>query len=206
MDERVKELIETDISRTFPTHPLFAKVKSVAVKESSSSTEVQQEEAPFVSSLRRILLAISVVCDDIPYCQGMNLLAGFLLVVIMEEETVFWTLAAILQFTFPPHYFDETLSGARIDAELFSQFAKEDFPELVTRLESFDEHILSISLSWFMNMFINTLPMSTVVRVWDVILIEGDKALMRIALALLALNNDYLLSIEDDSDMATMFR
>lgn len=206
LDERVKELIETDISRTFPTHPLFAKVKSVAVKESSSSTEVQQEEAPFVSSLRRILLAISVVCDDIPYCQGMNLLAGFLLVVIMEEETVFWTLAAILQFTFPPHYFDETLSGARIDAELFSQFAKEDFPELVTRLESFDEHILSISLSWFMNMFINTLPMSTVVRVWDVILIEGDKALMRIALALLALNNDYLLSIEDDSDMATMFR
>ena len=169
-----------------------------------------------MSALRRILLAISVVCDDIPYCQGMNLLAGFLLVVIMEEETVFWTLAAILQFTFPPHYFDETLSGARIDAvvvvaidymqELFSQFAKENFPELVTRLESFDEHILSISLSWFMNMFINTLPMSTVVRVWDVILIEGDKALMRIALALLALNNDYLLSIEDDSDMATMFR
>ena len=31
--------------------------------------------------------------------------------------------------------------------ELFSEFAREEFPELVSRLESFDEHILSISLS-----------------------------------------------------------
>ena len=77
---------------------------------------------------------------------------------------------------------------------------------MVSRLESFDEHILSISLSWFMHWFIHTLPMMTVVRVWDVIFIEGDKALMRLALALVAINNDNLVSVEDDSDLAVMFR
>lgn len=90
--------------------------------------------------------------------------------------------------------------------ELFSEFAREEFPELVSRLESFDEHILSISLSWFMHWFIHTLPMMTVVRVWDVIFIEGDKALMRLALALVAINQENLMSVEDDSDLAVMFR
>lgn len=73
------------------------------------------EETPFASSLRRILLAVSVIREDIQYCQGMNKLAAFLLIVVMEEEKVFWILAAILQNMFPEGYFDKTLSGARID-------------------------------------------------------------------------------------------
>ena len=58
---------------------------------------------------------MSVIRDDIQYCQGMNKLAAFLLIVVMEEEKVFWILAAILQNMFPEGYFDHTLSGARID-------------------------------------------------------------------------------------------
>lgn len=73
------------------------------------------EETPFASSLRRILLAVSMIREDIQYCQGMNQLAGFLLLVVMDEERAFWILAAILQNLFPKGYFDQTLSGARID-------------------------------------------------------------------------------------------
>ena len=40
----------------------------------SQNTTQIEEEAPFTESLRRILLAISVVREDIQYCQGMNLL------------------------------------------------------------------------------------------------------------------------------------
>ena len=74
-----------------------------------------KEEAPFTESLRRILLAISALREDIQYFPGMNLLAALLLIVIMEEEKTFWILAAVLQYTFPPNYFDSTLSGARVD-------------------------------------------------------------------------------------------
>ena len=74
-----------------------------------------KEEPPLVSSLRRVLLAISVIRDDIQYCQGMNRLAGWLLIVMMDEEKAFWTLAALLQYSFPESYFDATLSGVRID-------------------------------------------------------------------------------------------
>lgn len=36
----------------------------------SQNTTQIEEEAPFTESLRRILLAISVVREDIQYCQG----------------------------------------------------------------------------------------------------------------------------------------
>ena len=58
---------------------------------------------------------MSVIREDIQSCQGMNKLAAFLLLVVMDEEKVFWILAAILQNIFPDGYFDNTLSGARID-------------------------------------------------------------------------------------------
>ena len=98
--------------RTFPTHSLFAK----RIVGEEKAGETRTEEAPYVASLRRILLASSVVCEDFTYCQGMNLLAALLLVVILDEETTFWTFVGLLQYSFPQHYFDETLSGARIDA------------------------------------------------------------------------------------------
>lgn len=57
-----------------------------------------------------------------------------------------------------------------------------------------------------MNMFISVLPIPTVVRVWDVVLLEGDKVLLKIAVGLIALNEKQLLSIEDDGDLAYAFK
>lgn len=175
-----------------------------------------EEEAPFTESLRRILLGISVVREDIQYCQGMNLLAGLLLVVIMEEEKAFWTLAAILQYVFPVGYFDATLSGARVDEvrnggvihtqAIFEDMVHERYPDLYSRIQNIDSKLLSLSLSWFMTLFINYLPVTSVVRIWDVILMEGDKCLLRFALALLDLHKEELMSMEDDAMFAARFR
>ena len=95
-----------------PTHPPNEEPPHPPKEPTPSLTK---EEPPLVSSLRRVLLAISVIRDDIQYCQGMNLLAGWLLIVMMDEEKAFWTLAALLQYSFPESYFDATLSGVRID-------------------------------------------------------------------------------------------
>merc|ERR1712203_277690 len=47
---------------------------------------------------------------------------------------------------------------------------------------------------WFMTVCIYNFPFSTVVRVWDIFLAEGVKIIFRIALALLKLNQEALLS------------
>ncbi|KAK8831235.1 hypothetical protein WA577_003405, partial [Blastocystis sp. JDR] len=201
-DPAVCALIERDLPRTFPNHPLFSNAVVVSNPLPHSPRPLYEEEPPFVSSLRRVLLAVSVVREDIQYYQGMNLLAGWLLIVMMDEEKAFWTLAALLQYSFPEQYFDTTLSGVRVDEFVLEGMVRECFPQFVARIEQVDSQILSLSVGWFINLFINALPAVTVARVWDVLILEGDKVIMRVAMALFALNEERLLHIEDDSAFA----
>jgi hypothetical protein len=41
-----------------------------------------------------------------------------------------------------------------------------------------------VTCSWFMCLYINTLPLSIVLRVWDCLLWEGNVVLLRIGLAI----------------------
>ena len=89
---------------------------------------------------------------------------------------------------------------------ILEEIIHQQFPALWNRLEGFDVKILSITFSWLVHMYINVFPFSTVVRIWDVILVEGDKVLLKIAIALIAKNEKNLLAIEDDSELANAFK
>lgn len=57
---------------------------------------------------------------------------------------------------------------------------------------------------WFMTVCIYNFPFSTVVRVWDIFLAEGVKIIFRIALALLKLNQEALLSESFEQILQTL--
>ena len=77
---------------------------------------------------------------------------------------------------------------------------------LVQRLEGFDKKLLSISLQWIMNMFINVFPIATVVRIWDIVLLEGDKILLKIIISLISINEEMLMNFDDDCVLAYAFK
>ena len=81
--------IGKDIDRTFPGHALF-------------------EGAKGQNSLRRILSAFALHNPEMGYCQGLNFVAGFLLL-IMGEEQAFWTLDVVVNEFLPPDYYSHTL-------------------------------------------------------------------------------------------------
>merc|ERR1712151_332277 len=57
---------------------------------------------------------------------------------------------------------------------------------------------------WFMTVCSDNFPFSTVVRVWDIFLAEGVKIIFRIALALLKLNQESLLSQSFEQILQTL--
>ena len=61
------EEIERDVYRTYPEHPYL-----------------QTEEG--IASLRRVLLAFSIHDEQVGYCQSLNFLVGFLLIVMERED------------------------------------------------------------------------------------------------------------------------
>ncbi|KAJ3290594.1 hypothetical protein HDU79_003122 [Rhizoclosmatium sp. JEL0117] len=57
-----------------------------------------------------------------------------------------------------------------------------------------------VTTSWFMTVFINVLPIETVLRVWDCFIYQGEKVLMRVTLTLLKIHEDEVLACNDTTD------
>lgn len=193
VDPAIQRMISLDIPRTFANNRLFAITK-------------EGKEPPYVIMLRSILYATANIRSDIKYCQGLNYIAGLLLLVQNDEEKAFWTLIAIMEHLFPKDYFNEQLTGARIDQKVMEMLVDKQIPELQKKLAAGGLQLVVFTLPWFICLFINTLPFITVMRVWDVIMFEGDKALIRIALALLSIGEKDLLACNEFSEFSNTFK
>ncbi|KAK0627569.1 rab-GTPase-TBC domain-containing protein [Immersiella caudata] len=55
--------------------------------------------------------------------------------------------------------------------------------------------------AWFMSCFIGTLPIETVLRVWDVFFYEGSRTLFRIALTIFKLGESDIKAVQDPMEM-----
>ena len=191
VDSDVKRMVALDLPRTFANNPLFTQT---------------DKEAPYVTMLRSILYATSQTRRDIKYCQGLNYIAALLLLVQNDEERAFWTLNAIMDHLFPKDYFNEQLTGARVDQMVLEMLVTKQNPELKEKLQSAGFQLVVFTLPWFICLFINTLPFISVMRVWDVIMFEGDKALIRIALALISIGEKDLMICSDFSEFSNTFK
>jgi hypothetical protein len=55
----------------------------------------------------------------------------------------------------------------------------------ITQEPSFEPPIINVfTIQWFLTLFCNCLPMSYVLRIWDLIMIEGSDILLRAALSI----------------------
>ncbi|PON72787.1 Ribonuclease H domain containing protein [Parasponia andersonii] len=178
-----KRQIEKDIPRTFPGHP--------ALDENGRN------------SLRRLLLAYAQHNPSVGYCQAMNFFAGLLLL-LMPEENAFWALVGILDDYFEGYYTEEMIES-QVDQLVFEELMRDRFPKLVDHLDYLGVQVAWISGPWFLSIFVNTLPWESVLRVWDVLLYEGNRVMLfRTALALMELYGPALVTTKDAGDATTL--
>ncbi|XP_010509357.1 PREDICTED: ecotropic viral integration site 5 protein homolog isoform X1 [Camelina sativa] len=177
-----KKQIEKDIPRTFPGHP--------ALNENGRD------------SLRRILLAYACHNPSVGYCQAMNFFAGLLLL-LMPEENAFWTLVGIIDDYFDGYYTEEMIES-QVDQLVFEELMRERFPKLVNHLDYLGVQVAWISGPWFLSIFVNIIPWECVLRMWDVLLFEGNRVvLFRTAFALMELYGPSIVATKDAGDAIT---
>lgn len=90
-----QEQIECDLRRTFPGHALF-------------------DSDDGLGKLRRVLLAYSSHNSSVGYCQSMNFVCAFLLLVFEEEKT-FWMLLHLIENILPKDFYASHMTGAVLD-------------------------------------------------------------------------------------------
>ncbi|KAI3799763.1 hypothetical protein L1987_35073 [Smallanthus sonchifolius] len=183
--EKWKLQIEKDLPRTFPGHP--------ALDEGGRN------------ALRRLLTAYACHNPSVGYCQAMNFFA-VLLLLLMPEENAFWALLGILDDYFEGYYSEEMIES-QVDQLVLEELARERFPKLVNHLDYLGVQIAWVSGPWFLSIFMNMLPWESVLRVWDVLLFQGNRVMLfRTALALMELYGPALVTTKDAGDAVTLLQ
>ncbi|KAG8085865.1 hypothetical protein GUJ93_ZPchr0010g8916 [Zizania palustris] len=183
--EKCKGQIERDLPRTFPGHP--------ALDEDGRN------------ALRRLLLAYARHNPTVGYCQAMNFFAGLLLL-LMPEENAFWTLVGIIDDYFDG-YFSEEMIESQVDQLVLEELVREKFPKLANHLDYLGLQVAWVTGPWFLSIFTNVLPWESVLRVWDVLLFDGNRVMLfRTALALLEFYGPALVTTKDAGDAVTLLQ
>ncbi|KAG6669965.1 hypothetical protein CIPAW_01G278600 [Carya illinoinensis] len=185
VSEKWKGQIEKDLPRTFPGHPAL---------------DVDGRNA-----LRRLLTAYARHNPSVGYCQAMNFFAGLLLL-LMPEENAFWALLGIIDDYFDGYYSEEMIES-QVDQLVFEELVRERFPKLVNHLDYLGVQVAWVTGPWFLSIFMNMLPWESVLRVWDVLLFEGNRVMLfRTALALMELYGPALVTTKDAGDAVTLLQ
>ncbi|KAI9433667.1 TBC-domain-containing protein, partial [Lactarius indigo] len=167
--------IDKDVGRTMPLNMFFG------------------GDGVGVQKLRRVLIAYSRRNPAVGYCQGMNLVASTLLLVHADEEAAFWVLAALVERILPDGFFSPTLLPSRACPLVLLDLVQDGMPKLAAHLAELGIDLPAICFSWFLSLFTDCLPVETLFRVWDVLLLDGLDVLFRIALGILKSHEAELL-------------
>ncbi|KAH6656637.1 rab-GTPase-TBC domain-containing protein [Truncatella angustata] len=160
---------------------------------------------PGVQKLHEVLVAYARRNPNVGYCQGMNLIAANLLLIMPSAEEAFWILTCMVEKMLPEGYFDHSLIASRADQQVLRQYVAQVLPKLSQHLEAMCIDLETLTFQWFLSIFTDCLSAEALFRVWDVVLCTGDGStfLFQVALALLKLNERQLLACPSPSEIYT---
>ena len=179
------EEIEKDLNRSLPEYAGF-----------------QNPEG--IDCLRRVLTAYSIRNPEVGYCQAMNIVTSVMLI-FMNEDQAFWTLCTMCEKLLPGYY-STTMFGAVNDQQVFESLVLKLIPILSKHFKDHDIQLSVASLPWFLTLFINSMPLRYALRVLDWFFVEGPKVLFQIALAIMKINGEKILRVDDDGELMNIFK
>ena len=226
LSDNDREHIERDLNRTFPDNIRFKPDPTTTLDaqagagggagKKKGSRYSDDPETPILQALRRVLQAFAVHNPTIGYCQSLNFIAGLLLLFLDEDEEKTFILLNIVTTTHLPGTHGVALEGANIDIAVLMSCIRDSLPAIWTRLDdkggalappfpSASAQVQALRLptvslattAWFMSLFVGTLPIESVLRVWDCLFFEGSKTLFRIALAIFKRGEPQILAVSD---------
>ncbi|KAI5741283.1 hypothetical protein M8J76_012159 [Diaphorina citri] len=175
--------IEKDLLRTMPTNACFSTFSSTGVPR-----------------LRRILRALAWLFPDIGYCQGTGMIAASLLL-LMEEEEAFWTLSAIVEDLLPASYYTPNLIGIQADQKVLRSLVASGLPQLEVSLLQHDIELSLITLHWFLTLFASVVHFKILLRIWDLLFLDGSIVLFQITLGMLKIKEPVLVTLENSAEI-----
>lgn len=157
--------IDLDVNRTYRDHIMFR--DRYGIKQ---------------QALFHVLAAYSMYNVEVGYCQGMSGIAALLLMYLNEEDA-FWALSQLL--TDKKHamhgFFVPGFPKLLRFQDHHDRILKKLLSRLFKNLEKEGCHSSLYTLKWFMQCFLDRVPFTLTLRLWDIFMLEGDRLLTAMA-------------------------
>ncbi|GAB0095009.1 uncharacterized protein DMENIID0001_103350 [Sergentomyia squamirostris] len=164
-----------DLGRTFPNHKFY--------KQSLGIGQL---------SLFNLLKAYSILDPELGYCQGLGFICGVLLL-HLEEADAFEMLKHLM---FKRQMRNKYLPDMTIfQRELYqlSRLLKDTIPELYEWLDRNEISPTLYAAPWILTLFSSQFPLGFVTRVFDLLFLESQEVIFRVAISLLDVHKEELL-------------
>ncbi|KAG5372846.1 Rab GTPase-activating protein 1-like protein [Yarrowia sp. C11] len=177
------KIIGRDLHRTFPEIDLF-----------------REQEGRGQIMMGKVLRAYSAYDMQVGYCQGLTFLVGPLLL-HMDDCDAFCVLVKLLENYDLRSMFAADMAGLHLKMFQFESLLELQLPEIHAHLKSLNINTIYAS-QWFMSLFAVTCPLPMLVRIYDLMFLEGvTETLMRTAMAILKRNKYNILNMTEEEDV-----
>ena len=189
LDQKEELQIVKDLNRT--------------ISEQSSFNIPEIQELLF-----RVLKGFALTDPAVSYCQGMNFIVGFLLIISdFNEVDTYYFLLKLFSSSYD-------IRGFYIDGFPLLNYFNFAFNIIFAKfLPKLKEHFENLIIpdeawigKWFQTLYTICLPLNLVTRLWDCIISEGLEFMFNFSLALLQNFEDELLKMEDSVDVLEFFK
>lgn len=117
------------------------------------------------------------------------------LLLLIEEEDVFWLMATIVEDLLPASYYSSSLIGIQADQKVLISLITNYLPDIDVTLKEHDIEISLITLHWFLTLFASVVHMKILLRIWDLFFFDGSIVLFQVTLGMLKLKGKYTINI-----------
>ena len=199
LEKENKDRIIRDIERTFPNRKILKK-------------DLRKKE----TSLYKVLKAFWNLDKEIGYCQGMNLIVGFMLILSnFNERDTFYLLTSMFSNTTKiGKKYDYNIRGLFYDEfpllsllnYIFENLLEHYCPELKEHLESLGITIDLWMGRWFHTIFTLVLPINWCKRIWDNIFTENIFFLVKFGICFSLMIKEDILNMEEEIQVLNYFK
>lgn len=193
----VERDIKYDLHRTYPSHPLF-------IYKQMGDTTLGEKQ------LYSVLRALANNFPRIGYCQGMNFVVGFLLLISGGNEAESFNFFQKMGLDWRFHIlglFEDNFPLVNLYVFIFWKLMKENQDDLKKHLEKLGVPDHAWISKWFMMLYLYSLPLDVVCRVWDFIISEENLlSLLKIALALMKILKPDLMRFQEIFEIMEYFK
>ena len=179
--------IKKDLGRTFPQGALFGE-----------GGATRQE-------LRDVLCCFAQASAD-GYCQGLNFIAGVLLLFLRWYDACGVLCAVAGSEKYNAGYYGRSMEMCTVDQAALAAAVCERFPEVSEKLESLCVTLTDLFVKWFLCLFVDCFPLHVTLIFWDFYFVHGIPFIFSVILAFIGEHSEAILAAPDLTTVMDLVR